>query len=480
MNRPIGSFRQQRGQVAVIMAIVIVLLIMMIGLVVDLGYLYTRKTELQNAADAAALAGAKELNGTAAGINNAYDMARDLANDNNVNFGGEPVEIPDETTAAYIEFGPTPDGPWTNAADSQSVPGDKRFIKVDTSGIALSTVQTWFMRVAQWGFGGIESTTTFGRAVAGPNIVDIVPIAACVLDPDDCPPSGTGNCGYRKGQSYKLSEINPIGPGTLYWINPVTTNAGECSGTGSTDYTLPFICQGTVAANVAAASEVLTNTGVSVPQLAALDSRFDDYAPQAKCDPATAPPDKNIKEYLYDEANWMSPAPVGYTSPIDGAPCDENQDECQAARVSISGGKILTDSGGVVWSFVRPENSPITNGPWPITGDTGRSVVAGNYPGGTGTPYSQIPNPYPGTETAFFKPPSVEHQGIAESERRVLTLMIVNCPTAGGSCRPATVRTRARFLLQRKADVPGDKDIYLEFGGTVSVSGITAIYKLYR
>jgi hypothetical protein len=174
------------------------------------------------------------------------------------------------------------------------------------------------------------------------------------LDPDDCPPGGTGNCGYRKGQSYKLSEINPIGPGTLYWINPVTTNAGECSGTGSTDYTLPFVCQGVVAANVAAASEVLTNTGVSVPQLAALDSRFDDYPPQAQCNPATAPPDRNIKEYLYNVANWMNPAPVNYISPIDGALCRENQDECQAARASISGGKILTDSGGVVWSFCAP------------------------------------------------------------------------------------------------------------------------------
>jgi hypothetical protein len=450
--------------VAIIVAIVIGLLILMVGLVVDLGFLYTRKTELQNAADAAALAGARELNGTAGGINNAVTQAIDLANDNGVVFGGDPVVI----TATNIQFGPTPDGPWSDVAASQAAPGDKRFIEVDTGSISRPT---WFARVFQWGFGGIESTSTFGRAVAGPNIVDILPIAACVLDPDDCPPNGTGNCGYRKGQSYKLSETNPIGPGTLYWINPVTTNVGECSGTGSTDYTLPFVCQGVVAANVATASEVLTNTGVSTPQLAALDSRFDDYAPQAKCDPGTAPPDRNIKEYLYDTANWMNPAPEAYESPLFPSDplCAANKDECQAARVGpIVNGDIPTDSGGVVWSFVTPANSNVP----------GRAVISGNYP--AGTPYTQIPVPYPGTETAFYRPPSAAHQGIAESGRRALTLMIVDCPTAGGNCRPATVRVRAKFLLQRKAIKPGDHDIYVEFGGPVGVAGITAEYKLYR
>jgi len=44
---------RQRGAVAIMTALSLLLLIAMIGLVVDLGYLYTRKTELQNAADAA-------------------------------------------------------------------------------------------------------------------------------------------------------------------------------------------------------------------------------------------------------------------------------------------------------------------------------------------------------------------------------------------------------------------------------------------
>ena len=472
MNRPIRSFRHQHGQVAVIVAIVIGLLILMVGLVVDLGYLYTRKTELQNASDAAALAGAKELNGTAAGITAAKNKAVELAGANSVDFGSKAIVI-DETN---IWFANTPDGndtnndgkgdgTWTSFADasaSDTAAADKRFILVDTSGIGLSTVQTWFMRVAQWGFGGIETTSTFGRAVAGPNKVDLTPIAACALDQDDCPPNGTGNCGYELGKAYKLGDVNPLGPGNFYLLNPVATDdsPGACAQITGTDFIRPFICQGVVAAPVAAASQVLTRPGTVTPALAALDSRFDDYNPQAQCDPATAPPDVNIKQFLYTDPNvaaWMTPQPTQ-----------------QASQVTDRSGtplEIDTDYNGVVWSFVRP---PVgTPGPAEIptgtTFATGRTVVDANYPD-SGTPYTQ-------TSGNFFDDPT----RTGKPERRVLTLAIIACPTAGGNCALAPVLARGRFLMQREAHSPAnDRDIYVEYGGTIGVAGITAQYKLYR
>lgn len=458
MNRPCHEFRAQRGAVAIIVGFSLAVLIFMVALVVDLGFLYTRKTELQNAADAAALAGARELNGTASGIASAVARAVELAAANRVNFGGTVVSI----TADHVQFGSTPDGTWVSMADAQTAPGDKRFIKVDTGDI---THPTWFMRVVIGGLGGIEETATFGRAVAGPDLVDVAPIAACALDLSDCPPGGSGYCGYRKGQSYKLSEINPIAPGTLFWINPVTTDTAECAGSGSATVTLPFLCLGKVAASVAGAPQILTNTGVSTPQLHALDSRFDDYDPQAKCDPGTAPPDSNIKEYRYSSpqvANWMSPKPEDYVSTVHGDKCSEHGpagNECQAARVgALSSGLMPTDSGGVLWTYVRPE----------MSSTPGRTVDSAYYPA-SGTPYSQ-------TSGDLFEAPA--HS--ARSGRRVLTLLIVDCPATGGTCRPATVRTRGRFLMQRKAIRAGDNDIYIEFGGTVPMAGISAEYKLYR
>jgi len=59
--RTIGN----RGSIVVLIALSIAVLIAMAGLVIDLGYMYSVKSKLQNAADAGALAGAQRLNGTA-------------------------------------------------------------------------------------------------------------------------------------------------------------------------------------------------------------------------------------------------------------------------------------------------------------------------------------------------------------------------------------------------------------------------------
>lgn len=52
---------RQRGQIALIMALAVIGLLGMTGVAVDLGYAYTHRREVQNAADAAALAGATKL-----------------------------------------------------------------------------------------------------------------------------------------------------------------------------------------------------------------------------------------------------------------------------------------------------------------------------------------------------------------------------------------------------------------------------------
>src|SRR5512139_2980219 len=96
-----SSLHRQSGAVAIMTAFALVLLIAMIGLVVDLGYLYTRKTELQNAADAAALAGARELNGTAAGVTAAVARAIALAGENSSELGSTKLVI----TENNVKFG---------------------------------------------------------------------------------------------------------------------------------------------------------------------------------------------------------------------------------------------------------------------------------------------------------------------------------------------------------------------------------------
>jgi len=63
--------KNQAGVSAVIIAIVIPMLIALMALAVDVGYMYVTKNELQNVADAAALAGARHLGWTYEGLSRA-------------------------------------------------------------------------------------------------------------------------------------------------------------------------------------------------------------------------------------------------------------------------------------------------------------------------------------------------------------------------------------------------------------------------
>ena len=59
-NRSLSE-REQRGSVIIIFAVCLFLLVGLAALAVDIGYVYTTRSELQNVADAAALAGARYL-----------------------------------------------------------------------------------------------------------------------------------------------------------------------------------------------------------------------------------------------------------------------------------------------------------------------------------------------------------------------------------------------------------------------------------
>ena len=60
-SRPSKKFHRQRGQVMLLFALFVPLLFLFAGLGIDLGWYYLNVSRLQNAADAAALAGAKKL-----------------------------------------------------------------------------------------------------------------------------------------------------------------------------------------------------------------------------------------------------------------------------------------------------------------------------------------------------------------------------------------------------------------------------------
>lgn len=451
--------QEQRGAVAVIVAICIAVLIGMLGLVLDLGHLFVAKTELQNAADAAALSGARELDGTLAGLNRAEARAIETAAKNRYDLNNQTVEL----MAADLWVGNCPGDECMlpiGAVSAENVK-DKSFLKVDTGSRNFST---WFIHVLTNTF---SQTSTFAVAVAGIYLPNITPIGMCQIwnDPDN---PNDNELGYERGLSYKLSDVNPISPGDHIWIIPGMMPPTPCGpATASTAQSLPYVCTGTVAFTPSIGDSVYTNTGISVPQLSALDSRFGDYTPQSRCENATAPADTNVREYRYNSSNlgsptdWMEPNPIRQSVRFMSS-----VDPVTGLRRPVKSGERNFDDLGVIWSSSRPSGA--------VTGDWDTLY------GGTATSYPE-PSPYKQSAgNAFHQGPSGGLQSLAG--RRNINVLILDCVgmTGGGVCAQSRVMGIGSFLLQRRADVPSDRDIYIEFNGLLPSSFRSSDIRLYR
>lgn len=128
-SKPIQN---QKGAVAIIVALSLVAMIGVLGLVLDLGHLYVAKTELQNAADAAALSGAKQLNGkltgVCCGVDSAQSRAIEAAGANKYDLNATALVI----TAANLSVGSCPDDGCMvpiSSVTSDALAADKTFFE---------------------------------------------------------------------------------------------------------------------------------------------------------------------------------------------------------------------------------------------------------------------------------------------------------------------------------------------------------------
>lgn len=468
MKNTITLRKRQGGAVAIIVGLSLVVLIGFLGLVIDLGRTYVLKTELQNAADAAALAGASQLDGTHGGVSAAIQAAKDTASQNNYLFS-QPVDFLSENDPTQLMIGTCPDEtcmvPAKDAAASDAMAANRLFFRVDTK---PQTLETYLMRVLN-----IFQTQADGIAVAGRTKTAITPLAVCSVELTECPSetNPTGTCGYRTGMAYNVRELNPISPGDAYWIDPVSAPPGVCDpSSSSTSNSLPFMCKGEVSFTVTVPGTVFTNTGVSTPQVNALNSRFNDYPSNAKCDPATAPPDANIREYAQNDTVLFSTTPP--------AICGEGTPGCswlnpvpveQSARCTGSVDHLTCDyTSHVAWAASRPTASPPAGAP---------ATVSGTYPADPNTPFTT-------NNTRYFEAPTPSSRPTLAG-RRYLNLLIVDCRNAGGACREVPVVGVAQFFMSvragRKLGSDSRPTVYVEFSRMLSLGEIQGRdIRLYR
>ena len=197
--------RSETGAILFIVAACLVVLLGFMGLAIDLGHAYNNKSQLQNMADACALAGAAALDGTVTGIQTAVTRARDtLARlDNRTEFNKTTVAIPESA----ISFSATLNGTYQDKTWAQGTPATVAFVRVV---IPVQPTQMFFAKVIP----GIPNVLNFGaEAVAGQKKQEapcngIDPFSPSRLDipypPDGSPADPSGNFGFLIGTFYSL------------------------------------------------------------------------------------------------------------------------------------------------------------------------------------------------------------------------------------------------------------------------------------
>src|SRR5712691_5955053 len=116
----------ERGSIMIMTAIFALLLLLMVGLCIDVSRIYMLRAELQNAADAAALTAARELNGGTTGIDDAVTQANAIVNT-------QGLRAKTGVAVATVEFAVNlDDNPYLSAATAKLNAANIRFVKVTT------------------------------------------------------------------------------------------------------------------------------------------------------------------------------------------------------------------------------------------------------------------------------------------------------------------------------------------------------------
>ena len=486
-------FRRQEGSIAIMFAIMVLILLGFIGLAINASQLYNRKVELQSVADAAALAAARELNGTAAGIAAALSKAATTANSMKYQYHQQDVSWSDAAIRFSTAANAT-ESEWLDAGAAGSAPDGLLFARVQTSALdaAVGQVSTAFMGILSEAH---ATSTVSASATAGRSSIRITPFAICALS--NTPATGRSNpfppanveleeFGFRRGVAYDLMQLNPNGTtGETFVVNPIDPLGalGSPSNT-ATDVVGPYVCAGKMPMARVMGGTITVGRPFPLGALFThLNSRFDQYVGNV-CTPFEAPPDANIKSYAVPGTiPWMNTAATM-------APA------FQAAKPLTTGSKLWTIASpptpqsptdatmyGPLWSFAKavPFSQYTAGVAEPATGYTpfGTASWPTLYrPSSPGT-ITPLVNGYPATTPylasggATFQAPSCL-PGIRL--RRVLNVPLLSCPVVAGSNVSANVLGIGRFFMTVPATAT---TLHAEFAGAVPEQSLGGPVELF-
>lgn len=290
MNVTIQRSFRQHGAVAIIAAIALPVLIGFAGLALDGGRLYMQKTELQNAADACALAASRELTCdptagpcAASFLVNAENSGLTVAGRNRIDFqrsviGGAQLSAADITFSTAF----APNANYLSRAAGASPASKYVMCRPRQAGVL-----PWFMQVL-----GVGAQTVNAQAVATLSPAQTncaIPLGMCKLPG----PSADPFAGLVVGQ-WVTSKLSESATGSFDWID------FDPPGGGASE--LADLLKGTGSCKVPLPPAMVGEQGKKTSLNTAWNTRFGLYKGSESV--TSAPPD--YTGHSYTPANWPS------------------------------------------------------------------------------------------------------------------------------------------------------------------------------
>ena len=437
MKRDLSHRKNERGSVLAYTVLSALFLFLAVGLGADLSHLYLVKTELQNAADSAALAGASALLlPEAERIPQAVERAVDTLNKNKYNFNNLALdgvmtrEAQSNPDTGIVKFAVNLDGPYMSATMAKDNPLI-RFVKVDTPTVGVNI----FFSIPILGLArDMTASATAGLSRPINVFCNFIPIAIvegafgegvgwmdfnkdddkvknyatdCTPpkdapmppDPDACDPTKE----FCIGCKYKMVA----GPGDFHDTSPGNYQALD-AGAGAKDLKLA-IAGGTAAClriNDEAEFITETETGrMTGPIKTGLNTRFDDYKGFGPKTVLVGGKPMDIEKAFPPDVNIFDAAPTG--------------------------------------------------------GDDG-------YPG---INYNDYAEAFKTGDGPFWEPPALAHRP-GQVQRREITMPIINEKEFGPGKDDVKFTRFGTFFMNRKVGgIPKNPEIYVEYLGIAKGAG---------
>src|SRR5262245_31100387 len=299
----------ERGSILALAAIGMTALLLSAAFCIDISHMYLVGTELQNAADAAALAGASSLNSTASGITKAVDRA--INSVNRFEFNNDTATIGREDVRFAVNLSEFDSG-GTGVSESSAAtnPENIRFVRVAVPPKSMKL--TFAVMVLGSNTLNMTRSAVAGQS-AGLNVICNMGPFAVVEDPATGAPLNVNpECSDKTRFTPGCTYVCRLGPGGKSNLEGVSAGNYQIlaleNDRGGSDLRerLSIAAKGCFTSG----QDVDTEPGVKGgPVRQGLNTRFDEYS--GPVNPDDYPPDKNIKinitfkDYLSGETKYQ-------------------------------------------------------------------------------------------------------------------------------------------------------------------------------